>query len=169
MTTTSPYIGLRPYTYEERNKFFGRDDDIHILLDKVMANRLTLLFAASGVGKSSLLAAGLIPQLREQVGYDVVYFRDWAADAETELKQAVVVALAASLPAGHVANWQPSLAAFLRRYSVFGADKLVVLFDRFLEVDKRFDHKVISPLIVVFFVVLMLGHIILYQLNFFYT
>ncbi|MGB1258064.1 MAG: hypothetical protein ACPG51_19475, partial [Thiolinea sp.] len=63
-----PYPGLRPYREDERGKFFGRDTDTEILLDKVLTNRLTLLFAASGVGKSSLLQAAVIPHLKLKTG-----------------------------------------------------------------------------------------------------
>ncbi len=63
MTNTTPYIGLRPYTRDDSALFFGRDGDTQILLDKILANRLTLLFAASGVGKSSLLQAGIMLKL----------------------------------------------------------------------------------------------------------
>ena len=43
-----PYIGLRPFKENEADRFFGRDDEIQILLDKIHTNRLTLLLAASG-------------------------------------------------------------------------------------------------------------------------
>jgi hypothetical protein len=51
-TNFEPYIGLRPFRESERDRFFGRDAEISILLDKIRANRLTLLLASSGVGKS---------------------------------------------------------------------------------------------------------------------
>ena len=88
----NPYIGLRPYTYEDRSKFFGRDEEKQILLDKILANKLTLLFAASGVGKSSLLRAGIMPELLTH-NYDVVYFFEWVEQPELNLKQAIVKTL----------------------------------------------------------------------------
>ncbi|MEZ5479348.1 MAG: hypothetical protein R3E95_18245 [Thiolinea sp.] len=53
-----PYPGLRPFREDERGKFFGRDTDTDILIDKILTNRLTLLFAASGVGKSPAAGCG---------------------------------------------------------------------------------------------------------------
>lgn len=50
-----PYKGLRSYTEADEDLFFGRDAERAILVDKILADKLTLLFAASGVGKSSLL------------------------------------------------------------------------------------------------------------------
>lgn len=56
----APYIGLRPYEEADQDKFFGRDMDRQILIDKILTHKLTLLFATSGVGKSSLLQAAVI-------------------------------------------------------------------------------------------------------------
>jgi len=43
-----PYKGLRPYEEQDQENFFGRDAEKHILVDKILTNKLTLLFAASG-------------------------------------------------------------------------------------------------------------------------
>ncbi|SDZ75568.1 hypothetical protein SAMN05660964_00148 [Thiothrix caldifontis] len=81
MSVIAPYPGLRPYHEDEQDKFFGRDADAEVLIDKVLTNRLTLLFAASGVGKSSLLQAAVIPRLKSPSGenLDVVYHIDWVS------------------------------------------------------------------------------------------
>ncbi|MEZ4682437.1 MAG: hypothetical protein R2932_50350 [Caldilineaceae bacterium] len=64
----NPYLGPRFFEARDRQYFFGRDSEIRILTGLVLARRVVLLFAKSGVGKSSLLRAGLIPQLTaEQV------------------------------------------------------------------------------------------------------
>ena len=50
--------------------------DRKILVDKILTNKLTLLFAASGIGKSSLLQAAVLPQLKDpkQENLDVGLF-----------------------------------------------------------------------------------------------
>ncbi|AUD03347.1 nSTAND1 domain-containing NTPase [Spirosoma pollinicola] len=58
------YPGLRSFTGNEQNLFFGRKKEIDDLLDLVRAEQITVLFAKSGLGKSSLLNAGLAPKLR---------------------------------------------------------------------------------------------------------
>ncbi|MEZ4706892.1 MAG: WD40 repeat domain-containing protein [Caldilineaceae bacterium] len=63
----NPYVGPQPFGRQQSDRFFGRAEEVAILRGMVMARRLTLLFAQSGAGKSSLLEAGLIPQLEEQV------------------------------------------------------------------------------------------------------
>ena len=71
MTETSdfrnPYVGPRSFDVDERSIFFGRDEEIAILVGQVMARRVSLFFAQSGAGKSSLLRAGLIPELTREI------------------------------------------------------------------------------------------------------
>lgn len=62
----NPWPGLIPYTEADQSFFFGRSQEIESLLVRVKRKRAAVLFAASGVGKSSLLEAGLYPRLREE-------------------------------------------------------------------------------------------------------
>jgi len=66
----SPYRGLSPFENNEldSNLFFGRDQLILRLMQKLTNRNLVLLLGASGSGKSSIIKAGLIPQLRENLG-----------------------------------------------------------------------------------------------------
>ena len=57
----SPYPGIEPYSYGDRNVFFGREGEVRELIRLVVMYRGVLLFSNSGNGKSSLLNAGLIP------------------------------------------------------------------------------------------------------------
>ncbi len=74
-----PYRGLQPYTEQDEEFFFGREAEKAILIDKIQADKLTLLFAATGVGKSSLLQAAVMPELKRPAreNLDVVYYNDW--------------------------------------------------------------------------------------------
>ncbi|WOD39102.1 AAA family ATPase [Nodosilinea sp. E11] len=63
----SPYIGLRKFEVRDRDLFFGRDRMIAHLQERLQENFL-LVLGASGSGKSSLIRAGLIPQLAQQQG-----------------------------------------------------------------------------------------------------
>ncbi|OLZ74417.1 hypothetical protein AV521_01825 [Streptomyces sp. IMTB 2501] len=62
--TPPPYVGLAAFQPEDAERFFGRETLTQQLLDKVADRRFLGVFGASGVGKSSLLRAGLIAQLR---------------------------------------------------------------------------------------------------------
>ena len=59
----SPYVGLRPYATTESSLFVGRERSLEELLDacsRTRPPRIVMVVGASGAGKSSLLAAGLI-------------------------------------------------------------------------------------------------------------
>jgi basic membrane lipoprotein Med (substrate-binding protein (PBP1-ABC) superfamily)/DNA-binding SARP family transcriptional activator len=61
----NPYKGLRPFTEQDAEDFFGRDGLVSELLESLgSGTRLVALVGPSGCGKSSVLNAGLIPALR---------------------------------------------------------------------------------------------------------
>jgi len=66
--TGAPYLGLFPFQYEHRRIYFGRQNEVAKLCDRLLDREATgssglLIIAASGAGKSSLVRAGLIPAL----------------------------------------------------------------------------------------------------------
>lgn len=63
--TEAPWIGLSFYTEADAALFYGRDSERQVIMGNLRASRLTLLYAQSGVGKSSLLRAGVAARLRE--------------------------------------------------------------------------------------------------------
>jgi|HubBroStandDraft_6_1064221.scaffolds.fasta_scaffold15613_4 hypothetical protein len=66
----SPYPGMLAFDEEDAAVYFGRDDDIRRLNERLEARRnqggakLIALLGSSGSGKSSLLRAGVIPRLK---------------------------------------------------------------------------------------------------------
>lgn len=58
-----PYIGLRAFQAGDRDRFFGRAQEAREVALLWRINRLTLLYGTSGVGKTSLLHAGVIEEL----------------------------------------------------------------------------------------------------------
>jgi hypothetical protein len=96
---SNPWLGLVSFTEETRAFFFGRDEEIAELARRVQRRLLTVLFGKSGLGKTSILRAGLVPRLREQ-GYCPVYVRiayerDTPEPAE-QIKEAIRRAASAS-------------------------------------------------------------------------
>ncbi|WP_031483150.1 nSTAND1 domain-containing NTPase [Streptomyces bicolor] len=62
-----PYRGLARFEPADQGLFFGRDRLTEDLLQLVCEHRFAAVFGASGSGKSSLLRAGLIPRLQEEI------------------------------------------------------------------------------------------------------
>ena len=86
-----PYKGVESYEIEDGAIFFGRSLETDQLIYKILANRLTLLHARSGAGKTSLLNARIIPGL-ELRGASVVRSRP-GNNPEESLKVATVTTL----------------------------------------------------------------------------
>lgn len=59
----NPFPGLRPFTQEESDRFFGRKDESLEIIRKLNLNRFVAVFGASGSGKSSLVNSGVVPEL----------------------------------------------------------------------------------------------------------
>jgi WD40 repeat protein len=87
----SPYKGLAAFEDSELDAllFFGREREIAAVAANVLANRLTVLYGPSGVGKSSLLRAGVARRLRELSGAPVVVHDAWAEDPAARLTASV--------------------------------------------------------------------------------
>lgn len=60
------YPGLKPFVRAQSAVFHGRSEDTQVLTDLVMRERLVVLFSKSGIGKTSLLQAGVAPKLEKE-------------------------------------------------------------------------------------------------------
>ena len=68
----NPWLGLNTYT--ERDRLFGRDKESSEVTDIILNNLQTVIYGRSGIGKSSLLQAGVFPRLRYE-DFIPVYIR----------------------------------------------------------------------------------------------
>lgn len=64
-----PYKGPSPFTAADAAIFTGRQDEARRLTNRILAHRLTVLYGEAGVGKTSLLRAGVEPLLAQQDGH----------------------------------------------------------------------------------------------------
>jgi WD40 repeat protein len=79
----SPFKGLAAFADSELDAlfFFGREGERDVIVANMLASRLTVLYGESGVGKSSLLAAAVVPALREAAAGAPVVLRDtWSGE-----------------------------------------------------------------------------------------
>ena len=59
----NPFVG--PVPFVEGQTLFGRETDLQLLSDLVIAKRIVLMISPSGAGKTSLIHAALLPQIRK--------------------------------------------------------------------------------------------------------
>jgi GTPase SAR1 family protein len=69
------YPGVKPFSENERHLFYGRSMDTKKLSQLIILEKLVLLYSKSGVGKSSLLNAAVLPLFDEDKHYNSVKIR----------------------------------------------------------------------------------------------
>src|SRR5260221_2648385 len=129
----SPYQGLIPFDEDDAPFFFGRDRVTRLIVANLFAAPLTLLYGASGVGKSSVLRAGVVHQLRERKDPLVVAFETWQTDPVSSLKAAVAQEAARAEGARALPSDSASLREFLLAYARRLDRHLMIILDQFEE------------------------------------
>ncbi len=143
----NPWLGLVSFTEALRDYFHGRNKEADELFRRVKREVLTVLFGQSGLGKTSLLQAGLFPRLRREGFLPVAIRLDFdrqAPELSLQVKEAVAGALRkaelvdAPLPAPEETLWE-----YFHRVDASWKDRggkrisLVLVFDQFEELFTR--------------------------------
>src|SRR4051795_3983381 len=70
VAASTRYPGAQPFSDDafSRRVFFGREGESRMLTDQILAHQLVVMYARSGLGKTSLLNAGVAQRLRNE-GY----------------------------------------------------------------------------------------------------
>lgn len=132
------YRGAQPFADDaiSRRTFFGRRDAADALAAQIQANRLVVVYGKSGLGKSSLLNAGVAPLLRE-AGLQPLLLR--LNDVGTPLAQQLMRAVQTEAERQHVeivAGNTQSLWRCFRSLELWHGDVLakpVLVIDQFEE------------------------------------
>jgi hypothetical protein len=66
-----PYPGMKPFSEDDSERFFGRDEQADELLRRLRKHPFLTVIGPSGSGKSSLVFAGLIPAMRQSGLFDL--------------------------------------------------------------------------------------------------
>ena len=140
----SPYVGLTFYTQQDAAMFFGRDTERTVLISNLRAARLTLLYAQSGAGKSSLLRAGVASRLAELAQRSLagrgtarnipVVFSSWRDDPTVELIGEIRKTITPFVPGALPAEFPPPQLEKAIEAATGAADAtLLVMLDQFEE------------------------------------
>jgi hypothetical protein len=132
------YPGAQPFSDDDvsRKVFFGRENAARVLTDKILANHVVTVYARSGLGKTSLLKAGVAERLREE-GYLPLFVR--VNDADSGPFRALLETIpgeAARQDIEYVEGRSESLWSFFKTAQFWRGDLLltpVLMLDQFEE------------------------------------
>jgi len=141
-----PFKGLPSFEQADSPIFFGRAAERRLCLNSLAANRITILYAPSGVGKSSLLAAGVLPdieaeaeaiaedredpQKRVRPGQAAIMLRDWNEDPLASL----ALRIESAMQAAGVSTAQASTSgveSLLSAWTAWMGGPVYLIFDQF--------------------------------------
>ncbi|GHH02648.1 serine/threonine-protein kinase [Comamonas sp. JC664] len=114
-----PVPGLAPFVEEQASLFFGREEEARTLVSLLNASRdgalrWVQLEGPSGVGKSSLIHAGVLPRLREVVRVEGGHWRVINLRPSDTPLRALAEALASAFPLLEIGRRVEALEALLR-------------------------------------------------------
>jgi hypothetical protein len=116
---TNPWLGLAPYSEQDCAMFFGRERETAEVLRFIERDALTVVFGRSGLGKTSLLRAGVIPQLRELAFFPIGLRLDFSGQGLSPARQVMELAREAALVNRFVLENNPGDAPDLTLWEFF--------------------------------------------------
>jgi len=121
-----PYKFLDYYQEQDSQIFFGREEEIEKICSKILAHRTFIIHGRSGVGKSSIVRAGLLPHLRKN-GHQVFIVRSF-----TDPFEGMIQALLGSTTGAHSTQSQKSFSELLRlKLEKVGDHAIIFFLDQF--------------------------------------
>lgn len=118
LDTENPWPGLESFQESAHDYFFGRTEEATTLLGHVLDTPVTVLYGRSGLGKTSILRAGLFPLLRERhllPVYVRLELQQGAAALSHQLRQSIRNAIRLQVPDAMLPADDESLWEYLHR------------------------------------------------------
>src|ERR1700754_3709019 len=126
----NPWVGLRPFQPADSEVFFGRERETQTISDLVATLPVLVVYAPSGTGKSSLLNAGLAPDLDEDRSQLAVLIADSSHDVFERTREAIRASGWEAQPAA------TDLAELMTRHRAATKRRIVVVVD---QLEERFN------------------------------
>lgn len=97
---SAPFVGTAAYEVDDAPFFIGRSGETETVVAKLRTSRLTVLYGASGTGRTSLLLAGVVARLHEEARdaqdgtpLEIAVVRAWDGDPRRAVEAAARAAL----------------------------------------------------------------------------
>lgn len=129
-----PYKGLQPFTAQDTEYFFGREEEQDVVSSNLEVAHLTVLYGASGVGKTSLLLAGVLTRIEQKKEAVIIFFRDWQnAEFISALKKETVLAIQRTTGREIKVDESKQFSDFLKECAKAFSGPILFIFDQFEE------------------------------------
>lgn len=136
-----PYQGLEPFTKDKARFFFGRDAEVELLRNQLSEHHLIFVIGSSGVGKSSLVQAGLVPSL-EKEGWKILRSIKPGSTPISRLQEVFEDLFREQKKLIEFQNWYKNLSSAIANSenlapileSLAGTQKLLLIVDQFEEI-----------------------------------
>jgi WD40 repeat protein/energy-coupling factor transporter ATP-binding protein EcfA2 len=134
-----PYLALRYFEEQDSYLFYGRDEHVRELLSKLELNRFVAVLGSSGCGKSSLVRAGLLPELKSGMipaaghRWKVIEFKPGSSPMQ-ELGRALELSLGIAHATETVAEGPLGIARAVDSASLEAGNNVLIIADQFEEI-----------------------------------
>jgi len=140
---TFRYPGVKPFAAEDSPNFFGRSRDIKQLFNLIFVEQTVVLYGKSGMGKTSLLNAGILPKLKKNTDLQEINIRfgNYSPEAPTSPTQIFIDKIKAHFEAlpptcfldSLIAN-DPSFWYLFKKQQIQNQEaEFILIFDQFEE------------------------------------
>ena len=132
------YPGAQPFTQEQKDLFFGRKEDTEKTIQLIKLEKLVVIYSKSGLGKSSLINAGIIPTIKEEEDYKPLVIRFGAYTKDKNQAPATISRLRITPKRNKfyldkLLKKEFSLWSAVKYQQLQGSDKIILFFDQFEE------------------------------------
>ena len=132
------YPGAHPFTLEQQELFFGRKEDIEKTYELINLENLVVIYSKSGLGKSSLINAGIIPRINKEQEYHPLLVRFGAHNPENNQNPTSTSRLRIhpgqqSFYLDKLVENDQSLWGAVKYQQLQGNDNMILFFDQFEE------------------------------------
>lgn len=132
------YPGVTPFSTEQADVFFGRKQDTDELYRLIKRESLIILYGKSGLGKSSLINAGVVPEVQKDKVYNpiIIRFGAWTEDSTQSPLEVIKNALRTSKVEtilSRLIQYDNSLWKHAKEMQLKNEGKPLLIFDQFEE------------------------------------
>ncbi len=126
----NPFQGLRPFEFTHSSYFFGRDHEVETILSIIQKHQFLSLVGESGVGKTSIVNAGILPEIRE---YDYITQN---AKLSESIDMPIGTYLLRSIAKAVDLSPNSSITDIIERFSIYNKQKqdFILIIDQFEEI-----------------------------------